>query len=77
MRCKRSFDKTSMVYTLLCSSVVRVHVSHAYKNIDMTNDSISLILERRVMFLSFQVSFSLVSVVVFWALLEMISDLDQ
>ena len=66
-----------MACTLLCSSAVRVHVSHAYRNIDMASDSISLILDRRVMFLSFHNDFNLVSVAIVWAILEMISDLDS
>ena len=65
-----------MACTLLCSSAVRVHVSHAYRNIDTTSDRISLILDRRVMFLSFHIGFSLVSIAVVWAILEMISSLD-
>ena len=65
-----------MVYTLLCSSAVRIYVSHAYRNIDMTSDRISLILDRRVMFLSFHISFSLVIAAVVWAIFEMISGLD-
>ena len=63
--------------TLLRSSAVRVHVSHAYRNIDMASDHISLNLDRRVVFLSFHIGFSLVSVAVVWAILEMISGLDH
>ena len=48
---------------------------HAYRNIHIANDRISLILDRRVMFLSFHIGFSLVSVSVVWAILEMISGL--
>ena len=66
----------SMACTLLCSSAVRVHVLHAYRNIDTTSDRISLILDRRVMFLSFHIGFSLVIDAVVWAILEMISGLD-
>ena len=65
-----------MACTLLCGSAVRVHVLHEYRNIDTTSDSISLILDRRVMFLSFHIGFSLVIAAVVWAILEMISGLD-
>ena len=65
-----------MACTLLCSSAVRVHVSHAYRNIDMTSDRISLIYDRRVMFLSFHIGFSLIIAAVFRAILEIISGLD-
>ena len=65
-----------MACNLLSSSAVRVHVSHAYRNIDTTSDHISLILDRRVMFLSFHIGFSLVIAAVVWAILEMISGLD-
>ena len=56
-----------MACTLLCSSTVRVHVSHAYRNIDTTSDRISVILDRKVMFLSFHIDFSLVIAAVVWA----------
>ena len=65
-----------MAYVLLCSSAVRVDVSHAYRNIDMASDRISQILDRRVMFLSFHIGFSLSSVAVVWAILEIISRVD-
>ena len=65
-----------MAYDLLCSSAVRVHVSHAYRNINMSSDRICQILDRRVMFLSFRIGFSLVSVAVVCAILEMISGVD-
>ena len=42
----------------------------------MASDRTNLIVDRRVMFLSFHVGFSLVSVVVVWAILEIISGLD-
>ena len=41
-------------------SAVMVHVSGSYKNIDMTRERVSLILELMAMFLSFQKTFSLV-----------------
>ena len=65
-----------MACTLLCSWAVRVHVSHAYRNIDTTSDRISLILDRRVMFLSFHIGFSFVIAAVVWAILKVISSLD-
>ena len=43
---------------LLSMSAVTVHVSHAYKNMDMARERISLILELMAMFLSFQMTFS-------------------
>ena len=47
----------SMACTLLCGSAVRVHVSHANRNIDMTSDRISVILDqRRCVYLSILVS---------------------
>ena len=57
-------------------SAVMVHVSHAYKNMDMAGERISLILELMAMFLSFQMTFSLVSAAVVWAILESTSGLD-
>ena len=72
--CKESFDCTSFPW-IVCSLAVRVHVSHTHRNID-TSDRISLILDRRVMFLSFHIGFSLVIAAVVWAILEIISGLD-
>ena len=43
---------------LLSMSAVMVHISHAYKNMDMTRECISLILKLMAMFLSFQMTFS-------------------
>ena len=65
-----------MACALLCSSAVRVHVSHAYRNTYMESDRISLILDRRVLFSYFHIDFSLASVAVVLAILEMISGLD-
>ena len=48
----------SMACILLSNSAVSVQDSHAYKNMDMTNERISLIFELRSMFLSFQMVFS-------------------
>ena len=42
----------------------------------MISNRISLILDRRVIFLSFHIGFSLVIAAVAWAILEMISGLD-
>ena len=55
---------------------VMVHVSHAYKNMDMARERISLILELMAMFLSFQMTFSLVTAAVVWAILDSTSGLD-
>ena len=53
-------------------SAVMVYVSHAYKNMDMARERISLILELMVMFLSFQMTFSLVTAAVLWAILDLL-----
>ena len=50
-------------------SAVMVRVSHAYKNMDMARERISLTLELMVMLLSFQMTFSLVTAAVVWAIL--------
>ena len=57
-------------WILISMSAVMVHVSHAYKSMDMARERISLILELTVMFLSFQMSFSLVTAAVVWAILD-------
>ena len=61
---------------LLSMSAAMVHISHAYKNMDMAMECISLILELMAMFLSFQMTFSLVTAAVDWAILESTSGLD-
>ena len=61
---------------LLSMSAVMVYVSHAYKNMDMVREHISLILELMVMFLLFQMTFSLVTAAVVWAILDSTSGLD-
>ena len=61
---------------LLSMSAVMVHVSHAYKNMDMARERISLILELMAMFLSFQMTFSLVTAAVVWAVLDSTSGWD-
>ena len=48
-------------------SAVVVHVSHVYKNMDMTRQSFSLILELMAVFLSFQMTLSLVTAVQLWS----------
>ena len=53
-----------------------VHVSHAYKNMGMARERISLILELMAMFLSFQMTFNLVIAAVVWAILDSTSGLD-
>ena len=45
-------------------SAVMVHVSHGYKNMDMARECISLTLKLMAMFLSFQMTFSLVTAAV-------------
>ena len=61
---------------ILLMSTVMVHVSHAYKNMDMAKERISLTLELMAMFLSFQMTFSLVTAAVVWVILESTSGLD-
>ena len=50
-------------------SAVMVYYSNAYKNMDMVRERISLIMELMAMFLSFQMTFSLVTAAVGWAIL--------
>ena len=57
-------------------SAVMVHVSHAYQKMDMARERISLILELMAMFLSFQMTFSLVTAAVVWAILDSTSGSD-
>ena len=61
---------------LLSMSAVMVHVSHAYKNMDMARERISLILKLMAIFLSFQMTLNLVTAAVVWAILESTSGLD-
>ena len=51
-------------------SAVIVHVSQAYKNMDMAREHNSLIFEVMAMFLSFQMTLSVVTAAVVWAILE-------
>ena len=64
-----------MACILLCSAV-KVHDSHAYRNMDVTRERISRILELRETLLSFQTGFSLVDVAVVSAILRSISSLE-
>ena len=66
----------SSAWILLCSSAVSVQVSHAYRNIVMTRARINLILCFIMMFLSFQMIFSLASAAIVWAALESTSLLE-
>ena len=73
----RSLRKHFISNTCILSvSAVMVHVSHAYKNMEMTRERISLILELMAMFLSFQMTLSLVTSAVVWAILKSTSGLD-
>ena len=74
----RSLQKhlISNAFILLSMSAVVAHVSHAYKNMGMSRERISLILELMVIFLSFQMTFSLVTVDVVWAILDSTSGSD-
>ena len=65
-----------LLLLFFCSSAVRVHDSHAYRQIDVTREHISRILELRKVLLSFQTGFNLVSAAVVCAILESISALD-
>ena len=79
VRDTEEFAETSHLQRLYPSSsmsAVMVHVSHAYKNMDMARERISLILELMAMFLSFQMTFSLVTAAVVWAILDSTSGLD-
>ena len=61
---------------LLSVSAVMVHVSHAYKNMDMARKRISLVLDLMVMFLLFQMTFSLVTAAMISDILDSIWGLD-
>ena len=67
MICARSSE------SIFCRSAERVHVSEAYRKMDMTRERISLIFELTVMFLSFHKGFDLVSAAVVCAILACIS----
>ena len=55
---------------------MRVHVSQAYRKIDVTRERISRILELREILLSIQTGFSLVNIAVACAILESISGFE-
>ena len=57
-------------------SAVSVHDSHAYRNMEMTRARISFIFDLSVMFLSFQIVFSLFIAADVCAILDMISGFD-
>ena len=65
-----------MASILFCISAERVHVSEAYRKMDMTRERISLIFELTVMFLSFHKGFNLVSAAAVGAILANISGLE-
>ena len=52
--------------------VLRVHVSQEYRNTDMPNAHINLILDPRAMTLFFHIGFSIVSAAVVYAIPEII-----
>ena len=66
----------SMACILLSVSAVSVQDSQAYRNMDMTRERISLIVELSAIFLPFQMVLSLASAAVAWAILARISGLD-
>ena len=66
----------SVVSIFFSNSAVRVHVSQAYRKIEMTKDRISLILELSAMFLSFHTVLSFVNAPIVWAILDSISCFD-
>ena len=55
---------------------MRVHDSHAYREMDVTRERISRILEMREILLTIQFDFSLVNAAVVCAILESISGLE-
>lgn len=66
----------SIALTFLSSSAVSVQDSHAYRNMERTNERISLILVLKARFLSLHTVFSLFSDDVVWAILDNNSGLD-
>ena len=61
---------------LLSVSAVSFQDSQAYRNMDMSREHISLIIELSAIFLSFQMVLSLASAAVDWAILARSSGLD-
>ena len=62
----------SVVSIFFSNSAVRVHVSQAYRKIEMTKDRISLILELSAIFLSFHMVSSFVNAPIVWAIMDSI-----
>ena len=60
----------SMACILLWGSAVRVHDSQAYRQMDVTRERISRILELREILVSIQTGFNLVNAAVVCAILE-------
>jgi len=69
-------DLISMACIFLSISAVKVHDSQAYKNMEITNECISLILELSKIFLSFQMGASLLIAAAVCAILERTSGFD-
>ena len=65
-----------MARILLCSFAVRVHDSQTYRNMDVTKERISLILELREMLLPFPNGLNFVNAAVVYAVLERMSSLE-
>ena len=78
VRDTEEFAETSHLQCLCPSSMsaAMVHVSHAYQSMNMARERISLILELIVMFLLFQITFSLVTAAMVCAVLDSTSGLD-
>ena len=66
----------SVVCIFFSNSAVRVHVSQAYRKVEMTKDCFSLILKLSAMFLSFHMVLSFVNAPIVWAILDSISCFD-
>ena len=58
------------------NSVVKVHVSQAYRNMEMTRERISFTFDPRIILLSLQMGFSFVRAAVGCAIIERISGLE-
>ena len=76
LRWQLSSHSRDSVCILLSMSAIMIHTSHAYKNMEMTREHISLILELIAMLLSFQMNFTLVTAAVVWAILDSALGLD-
>ena len=66
----------SVACIFLSNSAVRVHISHAYKKIEMTKERLILILELRAMFLSFDMVLSFDNAPTVWSILDRVSCFD-